>query len=398
MSRLVIILLVLLLITSIVSVLLYVRLNVVLEENKLMNLRYNELLEKYASVRYQLANLSERYMAVSADLENALIENKRLNEWLRGNISKYSQEVETLKTELNITLSKYDKLLIDYDLLINSLKSNMSYINELEFQLQEYASELERLNKMLRKAVIPTQLPYENHTLNKEFLNRSVKSLEQVSRVLPDFSGMSVEEVITKVILWISNNTYYQYDLDVMRDYWKLPNETIMERGGDCEDLAVLGYALLKWAGLKDVYLLSWYAGDVGHVGVLTYVNGNWFLIDPGWTFVNGYELYLTTTIRDAKGALWTLRIHPSHLNPLVKELLLSNNLAKYEWYDCRAKRFENSPDLERQASLKDFLLEWSRSEGHEPGVWTLITDENTFIVSNVDEVVNTLSMLVQQP
>ncbi|MEM2347895.1 MAG: hypothetical protein QW267_06405, partial [Sulfolobales archaeon] len=64
------------------------------------------------------------------------------------------------------------------------------------------------------------QLLYENHKLNKEFLNHSVKSLERLVGT-SRFSGMSVEEVITKVILWISNSTYYQYDLDVMYDYWK---------------------------------------------------------------------------------------------------------------------------------------------------------------------------------
>ncbi|MEM2347894.1 MAG: hypothetical protein QW267_06400 [Sulfolobales archaeon] len=52
-------------------------------------------------------------------------------------------------------------------------------------------------------------------------------------------------------------------------------NETIVERGGNCEDLAVPGYALLRWVGLRDVCLLSWYAGDAGHVGVLIYVNGD---------------------------------------------------------------------------------------------------------------------------
>lgn len=398
MNKLAIILLTPLLITSIISAQLYMHLNVILEENKLMNSRYNELLENYTNVKYQLTNLLETYRAVSTDLENTLIENKRLNEWLKGNISEYSQEVEKLKNELNITLNKYNKLLMDYDLLISSLKSNMSYINELELQLQGYASELEKLNKMLRKAVIPSQLPYENHALNKEFLNRSIKSLELVSEVLPDFPSMNVEDIITKVILWISNNTYYQHDLNVMRDYWKLPNETIREGGGDCEDLAVLGYALLRWAGLKKVYLLSWYASGTGHVGVLIYVNGNWFLIDPGWTFVNGYKLYLTTTIYDVKGTLRTLSIHPSHLHPLVKELLLSNSLARYEWYDCRTKRFESSPSIGRQTPLKELLSEWFRSEDYEPDIWTLIADEDTFIKTNVDEVVDTLSKLVQQP
>lgn len=398
MNKLVIILLISLIITSTTSALLYVYLNVILEENRLLNSHYNELSKNYTNIRYQLINLSEMYRAVSADLENTLDENKRLNEWLRGNISEYSQEVKRLKTELNITLGKYDELLMDYDLLINSLKSNMSYINELELRLQGYASELERLNKILRKAVIPSQLPYENHTLNKEFLDSSVKSLEQVGELPLDPPSTKVEEVITKIVLWISNNTYYQYDLSVMRDYWKLPNETIREEGGDCEDLAVLGYALLRRAGLKNAYLLSWYAGGSGHVGVLIYVDGNWFLIDPGWTFVNGYKLYLTTTIRDVKGALWTISIHPSHLHPRIKKLLLSNDLARYEWYDCRSRRFENNPNMVRQTPLKDLLLEWSRCEDYEPSIWTLIADENTFVKTDVDEVVNTLSRLVQQP
>jgi len=51
--------------------------------------------------------------------------------------------------------------------------------------------------------------------------------------------------------IWMIDNLTYQYDKE---DYWKRPEETLRDKGGDCEDFAILVRDFLKKKGYK-VYL-----------------------------------------------------------------------------------------------------------------------------------------------
>ena len=43
---------------------------------------------------------------------------------------------------------------------------------------------------------------------------------------------------------WMQNNLVYQQE--VLTDNWKLPQQTILDEGGDCEDFAILTQAVLS--------------------------------------------------------------------------------------------------------------------------------------------------------
>ncbi|MBS3136955.1 hypothetical protein J4232_00855 [Candidatus Woesearchaeota archaeon] len=82
------------------------------------------------------------------------------------------------------------------------------------------------------------------------------------------------------------------------KDYIKYPIETLVERSGDCEDLAILAAALMKAKGI-DVALLNFYSppGEKsGHmaVGVVGKFNGTYFPFD-------GRKYYYT----EATGTNW---------------------------------------------------------------------------------------------
>ena len=53
--------------------------------------------------------------------------------------------------------------------------------------------------------------------------------------------------------LWISEFTY---QAEVLEDNWKTPKETIRDKGGDCEDFAILAVEVLKKLDYK-VYLIG---------------------------------------------------------------------------------------------------------------------------------------------
>ncbi len=340
---------------------------------------------------------------IYVNLNIVLSENKLLKSELRAyetELDKTLRELNYYKSELNKKIAEYDKLLIKYNEVDRWLKANITYyeshISKLKTELQTYASELEYFRSYLSKAVIPNDLPYKNDTLNKIFLDNAVNSLRYVSGLLPVLPS-SAEDMIVKLIEWVSNNTYYQYDPSVMKDHWKLPNETIKDQGGDCDDLAVLGYALLKSVGFKDVYLLIWRANDSAHVGVLVYVDGKWFLVDPTWAYVNDYGLRLSFDMLRIDKSKWVIHVVPSHLHPTTKKYLLDGGFTRYQWYDYRTNRYITDPIIGRQISLKELLLNWPRRGGYEARVWSLIAYDRSVIDTSLDSIVEVLNELTRR-
>lgn len=64
---------------------------------------------------------------------------------------------------------------------------------------------------------------------------------------------------------WIYNNFTYQREAPG-EDYWKSPKETIRDKGGDCDDLAILTQYVLKKLGYKAyVIVIEYYNMDEMH-------------------------------------------------------------------------------------------------------------------------------------
>ena len=72
--------------------------------------------------------------------------------------------------------------------------------------------------------------------------------IEELKNNLNDYEFNNVVAV-NKLI---NNNLYYIEDIDLWntKDYWATPTETIEKEAGDCEDMAILKYFLLKDIGV----------------------------------------------------------------------------------------------------------------------------------------------------
>ena len=84
--------------------------------------------------------------------------------------------------------------------------------------------------------------------------------------------------------------------LDDINNYIKTPVETIVEEKGDCEDLSVLGYSLMKSAGIDVVYLYverkdSVKGENIGYV--FLGINGNFY---GTYTEHNGKKYFIAET------------------------------------------------------------------------------------------------------
>ncbi len=76
----------------------------------------------------------------------------------------------------------------------------------------------------------------------------------------------------------IAEGFYYKPD-KTRADQWKTPEQTIKDKGNDCEDYAILTAYILKDLGYKNVMIIAIYGKDLRH-GI------TWFQEkDSGWSF-----------------------------------------------------------------------------------------------------------------
>lgn len=96
---------------------------------------------------------------------------------------------------------------------------------------------------------------------------------------------------------FLQKNYTYQAEKG-LRDHWKTPEETIKDKGGDCEDFAILTLSYLKQWGYNShmVLLQSRKLFGFGHaVTVFELFNGEWAVFD------NQYLLYYNaSTLEEA--------------------------------------------------------------------------------------------------
>jgi len=81
-----------------------------------------------------------------------------------------------------------------------------------------------------------------------------------------------------------------------------LPNETVELGGGDCEDLALLAYSLLKAYPLpgERVYLVVWWGPSVGHSAVtVKSPEGIYYILDPAGDYLNSYIALLEMIVEN---------------------------------------------------------------------------------------------------
>lgn len=94
--------------------------------------------------------------------------------------------------------------------------------------------------------------------------------------------------VTEKTIIDINNlvNTKIKYMSDIenygVSDYWAKPEETLKRKSGDCEDIAILKYELLKKVGVptKDINVVFTIYNGQGHVYLEVTLNGKIYNLD----------------------------------------------------------------------------------------------------------------------
>jgi len=334
------------------------------------------------------------------ELQNEVERLKSENEMLRKD---YESQINQLKMMYEARINQLQDEVNRLNTLNNMLRENLTYymdaLSKLSSEYSVTQHELVNLQNKLKSAVFPAELFTMSQEEINNFLIKSINSVINISKELPK---PSLEGFLMNVFEYVMNSTYYQYDSIAIRsenvtegDYWKLANETLVDLGGDCEDLAVLVYSIIK-PYINNTYLLEWYNDVTGHVAVITYVNGFWYIIDPAGDWLNGYKLTIRLTLKDRLGREWVWWLLPTHIHPDIKKLGIQNNLFTYEWVRDNKTVTTVKGYLDSKQLLQDWLNYWREEAGDRPRL-ALIGLDTFYKDLTLNELTQRLGMLVRK-
>lgn len=181
-----------------------------------------------------------------------------------NNLKKnYQEKIQKENSKSNVQIyvekSLEDKLKENESLIIIDAKK---YGKECEFKIptSEYFKYKIMDHRGLDQDTVAYQkwVTYDDSTIKNiaAKLTKNLKSPEKKAQRLLDFVHSHI----------------YDKSIEEKRDYIKYPLETIIEHGGDCEDLSILGAALMKSVGI-DVALLMPDTSKLNHIAFA--VNGD---------------------------------------------------------------------------------------------------------------------------
>jgi len=334
------------------------------------------------------------------ELQNEVERLKSENEMLRKD---YESQINQLKMMYEARINQLQDEVNKLNTLNNMLRENLTYymdaLSKLSSEYSVAQHELVNLQNKLKSAVFPAELFTMSQEEVNNFLIKSINSVINISKELPK---PSLEGFLMNVFEYVMNSTYYQYDSIAIRsenttksNYWKLANETLVDLGGDCEDLAVLVYSIIK-PYINNTYLLEWYNDVTGHVAVITYVNGFWYVVDPAGDWLNGYTLLIRLTLKDRLGREWVWWLSPTHIHPDIKKLGIRNNLFTYEWVRDNKTVTTVKGYLDSKQLLQDWLNYWREEVGDRPRL-ALIGLDTFYKDLTLNELIQRLGMLVRK-
>lgn len=334
--------------------------------------RYSDLQQKYSSLEKTISAVNSRY----SDLANQL--------------STLQQRLGSLENRYNELYQLYNQLREKIDSLYPQIQILLKYRVAIE-SIQVwyyYLADPEGLKKLLQVS----------------------ETIDIVNRFAAGIQGGLLEERAWKILSLMSKIFMYQYDvfarvavLDasvaVRMDIIQLPNETVSRLGGDCEDLALFAYSVLRASAKpgEEIYMLFISASPVGHAVVLAIDKSTRriYLIDPTTSFMNGYSIYLAMNVLSSQGTSQRVYIQPMKMSPDQKLPLLAYSLAELIYFDEYAymssgeKREFNQPPQVYNLSADQQISMYLRWFNIAPAGFIVASSKEVLFFTSIQELVN---------
>ncbi|MEM0111893.1 MAG: transglutaminase-like domain-containing protein [Candidatus Parvarchaeota archaeon] len=250
---------------------------------------------------------------------------------LQDAAEKLQRSVEDLKESYLMLESNY-----------NTLSTNFSSVYEDYKKLQERVEQVSK--RVLMK---PEDLP--------EIINLAATSTSKLELLLYriKISHQDRPEVkAEKILSWILMNLQYIPDdfheivihesILQVQNHISLPEEIIDRGGGDCEDLAVLTYALLNevTSNSESVYLIALegvspysyrYRLGWAHIAVLYKIGDEFIIIDPAGAYITDRKYTMKIILErgsEEEGEYAIMSLDPLMLPPRFKDQLVKRGVA----------------------------------------------------------------------
>ncbi|MCD6536881.1 MAG: hypothetical protein J7K49_07645, partial [Thaumarchaeota archaeon] len=263
-----------------------------------LNSSYSVLILNYSSLEKELESLKARYLELN-DSYARLLENYT---FLKMDYSKLQSDYQLLRGEYEGLVEKHEDLKKDYADLKKKYENLAQGYQSVESGYSEIKKELEAISS---RVLLPNEFfPMILKQSLQADVERVVRGeLGLRSDTPPELKARKIFEWITKNLQYLDDD-YHQFiedhELDMLRNFVSLPNETLARGGGDCEDLAVLAYAMLRsvLGESENVYLIVIFSGERGHVAVLYEYGGKFMIVDPAGNYVTDAVAALQFSIR----------------------------------------------------------------------------------------------------
>jgi len=283
---------------------------------------------------------------------------------LESEVRDYTGKIREVLDSVSSVQSRVDKLESYNETLVSSIRELYTLYSDLLEKYRQLEKKLGEISVIhppdLGGAIAETHnwyYWYERFLELRDFITSILEEATHMptTRSIISEANITSEEPIVlkiwKIINYTSINLMYRRDsyvrvpllsgeIHVWHDSLQLPNETISEfsLGGDCEDLSLLVYAVLQAIAKpsEEVYLLIAYGTPEGHVAVLVLdkSRGEVYIVDPSYSYVNGWVEMIEIEVVLKTGELDKKRMQPMMINPRLKKLILEVFMSRIAYTD----------------------------------------------------------------
>jgi FtsZ-binding cell division protein ZapB len=311
-----------------------------------LNLKYDSLSSDNNSLKEQHSALESSYNTLKtqhSSLQTQYYTLRGTHDSLQSNFTTLSSNFTELKNQFDSLDSNFSSLQIQYDSLQSNYTDLYARYNSLQTQNNTFILNYDHLRYVVNQRCL--------HLDISKFITPDDSSVEQiVTQVTGGWSDPSdLDEFWSDVKAmydWVANNIEYRYDglypvipidssfgVYYTTEMWQFSNETLDERKGDCEDMAILLTSMILNYDAGEYWTeCIWITGALSaHVAVQIPVSGNKItILDPAGNYYtsdawgNLDQKDLSTEIND-----WLNYWKPDIGSDVCVERVFSNDLDK---------------------------------------------------------------------
>jgi hypothetical protein len=248
-----------------------------LDEHKTIVDNYTRSIEVYEDLIYQYNSLSEDYSTISVQYNSLSTDHQEL----KNNYNIISNDLSQLSTDYNFVLRDFHDLSMEVEDFFKQLNQFSSLPESFQSVLTD--DELGKIASTVELITKPSDSWYSVERIHKHVVNL-VNYAEDVN--VPYCQNIQYDQVDDKRLV-------NYFNIEIARNYIQTPIFTLEYAQGDCEDQAILEYAMIDYYEREIhgtdylTYLARMTLGDGnGHVAVIIpAANHEICVLDPAGSY-----------------------------------------------------------------------------------------------------------------